>query len=141
MTKIFQIWSQSVLIEIEVVRNDISNNLYLHEKLLILQSSPSGSLQSWLIQLFSITQYTVLVEIKVIRNYVINNFKLCDQLFRTHSWSSAISQKKIIFWSTLKALSEETVHFQELVMGYKVVVNSIIDIIHFDQNTVRCHWN
>ena len=69
------------------------NNLYIHEKIPILLSSPSGSLQSlpnsqiwWflnLIQLFPITRYTALVEIKVVKNYVINNFKPRDQLSRT----------------------------------------------------------
>ena len=49
---------------------------------------------------------------------------------------SAISQKKIVFWSTLQAPSKKTVHLQELVVVFKVVVNNIVDIIHFDQNTV-----
>ena len=57
-----------------------------------------------------------------------------DQLSRIHSfnWSgqiSAISQKKIVFWSTLEAPSEKTEHLQELVMVFKVVVNNIVDII------------
>ena len=34
------------LVEMEVVRNDILNNLYPDEKLPILNCSPSGSLQS-----------------------------------------------------------------------------------------------
>ena len=32
---------------------------------------------------------------------------------------------------------KKTVHIQELVMIFKVVVNNIVDIIYFDQNTVR----
>ena len=35
------------MIKTKVVRNGISNNLYPHEKLTILQSSPSESLQIW----------------------------------------------------------------------------------------------
>ena len=46
LAQFFQIWPDSVLIEIKVVRNNILNNLHLNEKLPILQSSPSGSLQS-----------------------------------------------------------------------------------------------
>ena len=37
----------------------------------------------------------------------------------------------------LQALSEKTVHIQELIMIFKDVVNNIVDIIHSDQNTVR----
>ena len=52
------------------------------------------------------------------------------------SWQNlAISQKKSVFWSTLEAPSEKTVHFQELVMIFKVFVNNIVDIIYFDQNS------
>ena len=40
--------------------------------------------------------------------------------------------ENIIFLSTLEASSEKTVHIQELVMIFKVVLNNIIDIIHFD---------
>ena len=45
--------------------------------------------------------------------------------------------EKIIFWSTLEAPREKTVHLRELVTLFKVVVDNIVDIIHFDQNTVR----
>ena len=38
---------------------------------------------------------------------------------------------------TLESPREKTVHLQELVMILKFVVNNIVDIIHFDQNTVR----
>ena len=108
-----------------------------------------------MIQLFSMTPYTVLVGIKVIRNYVINRFKL-HQLSRIHSFHPKESLKlakfsdfaekisnfaeKIVFWSTLQAPSKKTVHLQELVMVFKVAVNNIVDIIHFDKNTIRCHW-
>ena len=34
----------------------------------------------------------------------------------------------------------KTVHVQELIMVFTIVVNNIVDIIHFDQNTVRCDW-
>ena len=47
LTQIFEIWSYSVLIGIKVVGNYILNNLYLHDKLPILYSSPCGSLLSW----------------------------------------------------------------------------------------------
>ena len=55
------------------------------------------------------------------------------------SWQNlAISQKKSVFWSTLEAPSEKTVHLQELVMVFKVVVNNIVDIIiPFDPNIFR----
>ena len=46
-------------------------------------------------------------------------------------------RRKIVFLSTLQAPSKKTVHIQEFVLEYKVVLNNIIDIIHFDQNTVR----
>ena len=49
-------------------------------------------------------------------------------------------RKKLVFWSILEAPSNKTVHLQELVIILKIVVNNIIDIIHSDQNTVRCHW-
>ena len=124
-SKIWQIWyryfrfDNSVLIEMKVIRNDISNNLYLDDKLPILYSSTSGSLQSWpnsqiwwflnLIQLFLIARYRVLVEIKVVRNYVINHFELCDQLSRKRSFHSKSLKlakfthfiEKIVFWSIL----------------------------------------
>ena len=45
--------------------------------------------------------------------------------------------EKMFFWSTLEDPREKTVHLRELVMLFKVVVNNIVDIIHFDQNTVR----
>ena len=45
--------------------------------------------------------------------------------------------RKIVFWSSLEAPSKKTVHLQKLVMVFKVVVNNIVDIIFFDQNTVR----
>ena len=45
--------------------------------------------------------------------------------------------EKIVFWSTLEAPTEKTVHFRELVMLLKVVPNNIVDIIHLDQNTVQ----
>ena len=35
-------------------------------------------------------------------------------------------RRKIVFWSTLDAPSKKTVHLQELVMIYKVVVNNIV---------------
>ena len=47
LTRIFQIWSKSVLIEIKIVRNDILNNLYWYDKFSIFHSSASRSLQSW----------------------------------------------------------------------------------------------
>ena len=46
-------------------------------------------------------------------------------------------RKKIVFWSILEAPREKTVHLRELLMVFKVVINKIVDIIHFDQNTVR----
>ena len=45
--------------------------------------------------------------------------------------------EKIVFWSTLEAPREKMVHLRELVISFKVVVNNIVDIINFDQNTVR----
>ena len=122
-------FDHSALIEMEVVRNYIFKNSYLNNKLLFCTVLPPGASKVDqthtfddflnLIQLFSITPYSVLVEINVVRNYVINNFKLHDKLSRMHSfhskslWSwqnSAISQEKIVFWSTLEAPSEKTVH-------------------------------
>ena len=50
------------------------------------------------------------------------------------------SSGKIVFWSTLAAPSEKTVRLQKLVIIFKVVINNIVDIIDFEQNTVRCHW-
>ena len=38
-----------------------------------------------------------------------------------------------MFWSTLKAPGEKTVHLEEFVMIFKVVVNNIVDIIHFNE--------
>ena len=46
LIQLFLMTPYSVLIDIKVVRNDILNNLYLHDKLLILYCSPYGSLQS-----------------------------------------------------------------------------------------------
>ena len=46
------------------------------------------------------------------------------------------SSGKIVFWSTLAAPSEKTIHIQELVVIFKVVLNNIIDIIYFDKNNV-----
>ena len=43
-----------------------------------------------------------------------------------------------VSWSTLEALTEKTVHLQELVMVFKVAVNNIVDIIHFDHCPVKC---
>ena len=95
-----------------------------------------------LTQFFQIwLHHSVLIGINDVRNYVLNNFEIRDQLSRTHSfhskslWSwqnSAISQKKISFWSTLQAPSKKTVHLQELVIIFKVVLINIIDIIQFD---------
>ena len=45
--------------------------------------------------------------------------------------------EKVVFWLTLEAPREKTVHLWELVMMFKVLVNNIVDIIYFDQNTVR----
>ena len=71
------------------------------------------------------TLYIVLIEMKVVRNYVINNFKLeVDKI--------PLFCRKNHFWSTLEAPSEKTVHLQELLRGFKVVVNNIVDIIYFD---------
>ena len=49
--------------------------------------------------------------------------------------------EKIVFWSTLEAPKEKTVHFRELVIVFKVVLNDIVDIIHFDQNTIQSNLN
>ena len=45
--------------------------------------------------------------------------------------------RKIVFWSISEAPKEKTVHLREWFMLVKDVVNNIVDIIHFDQNTVR----
>ena len=91
------------------------------------------------------TPYSVLIEIKLVRNYVINNFKLYDQLFKYTVFTPRVLKlakfshfaEKIGFWSNLEAPSEKTVHFEELVMIFKVVEYNIVDIIRFDKNTVR----
>ena len=46
LIQLFLMTPYNVLIEIEVVRNYILNNLYLVDKLPIFYCSPSGSLQS-----------------------------------------------------------------------------------------------
>ena len=38
--------------------------------------------------------------------------------------------RQIVFWSTLDAPREKTVHLRELVTAFKVVLNIIDDIIH-----------
>ena len=48
--------------------------------------------------------------------------------------------EKIVFWLTLEAPREKTLYLRELLMIFKVAVNNIVDIIHFDQNSIRCHW-
>ena len=42
--------------------------------------------------------------------------------------------------TALEAPRGKTVHLQELLTVFKVVVDNIVDIINFDQNTVWCHW-
>ena len=88
----------------------------------------------------------VLIEIKVIRNNNMNNFEWDNKLSRIYSFHamSLWSFKKFShflrqnrFWSTLEDPREKTVHLRELVMSFKVVLNNIVDIIHFDQNTIR----
>ena len=103
----------------KVVRNNILNNLYHHDKLPILYCSLSGSLQIWP----NSQIWWFLKSDTVISNDTVQCF--------------GMSQKKIVFWSALDAPSEKTVHLQELVMIVNVIVNNIVDIIHFDQNTVR----
>ena len=50
--------------------------------------------------------------------------------------------EKNVFWSTSEGPRPthdqllKTVYLQELVMIFKVAVNNIVNIIHFDQNTV-----
>ena len=91
------------------------------------------------------TPYSVLIEIKLVRNYVISNFKLYDQLFKYTVFTPRVLKlaklshfaEKIGFWSTLDVPIEKTVHLQEWVMIVKNVVNTIVDIIHFYQNTLR----
>ena len=86
-----------------------------------------------------------------VNNVIYNNFECHDQLPKAHRflsrslWSPAILQKiqpfctkKKHFWLTLEDSREKTVHFQEFTM-LKVVVNNIVDIIHFDQNILK--WN
>ena len=45
--------------------------------------------------------------------------------------------RKIVSWLTLKASRVKTVYIQELVRVFKVVVNNIVDIIHFNQKSVQ----
>ena len=81
---IWQIWHRhfrfdhSVLIDLKVVINDILNNLYLHDKLLILHCSPSGSLHS-------------LPKSQIWRYFESDNF----QWHRTVFWSKWIMSKMI----------------------------------------------
>ena len=92
--KIFQIWSYSVLIEIKVVGNYILNNLYLHDKLPILHSSFSGSLQSWpnsliwifldLTQIFHIWPDSVLNGMNDVNHVIYNNLNYDKQLLNMH---------------------------------------------------------
>ena len=76
-------------------------------------------------QFFHIWPDSVMIEMKYVRNYVINIFKLNDQLSRIHSFHYKS------FW-----IEQNSAISQEFVMMFKVVVNNIVDIIHFDQNTV-----
>ena len=102
-----------------------------------------------LIQFFQIWPDSVLIGMNDVKNNVMNNFELDDQLSRIHSfhfkslWSrqnSVIFRKiaeKIVFWSNLEAPREKTVYLPKFIMKFKIVVNNIVDIIHFDQNTFR----
>ena len=84
---------------------------------------------------------------KVVRNDVMNIFELNDQFFKIYTVFTPrasevgkiqpFCRKKIGFWSNLEAPREKTLHFRELVMVFKVLVNNIVNIINLDQNTVR----
>ena len=170
VTKIFQIrkiqrfdisdkyfrFDYGVFVEMKVVKNGILNNLYLHDKLLILHCSPSGSLQIWpnsQILLF-FRPYTTLFRLdrKVFwskwmiskktlwttLNLVMNSLGFIVFSPRAAEIGNIQSFcKKIVFLSTLETPREKTVYFRELVNILKVVYIVISDIIHFDQKTVR----
>ena len=79
----------------KVDRNDILNNLYLHDKLPIFHCSPSGEQCKKfdethkfdilnLIQLFPTTPYSVLVGMNDVNNDIYNNFEYYDQLLKMH---------------------------------------------------------
>ena len=83
----------------KVVRNDIVNNLYLHDKLPILHFSPSGSLQSWPYSqiwwffkfdtvISNDTVRSVLFEMNDVNNVIYNNFEYDDQLPKMHRFLS-----------------------------------------------------
>ena len=80
-------------------KNYILNNLYLHNKLPIVNSSPSGRLQSlpnsqiWYdffrsSQFFQIRPDSVLIEMNDINNVIYNNFEYHDQLPKMHCFLS-----------------------------------------------------
>ena len=140
------------MIEIKVVRNVILNNIDLHDQPSRMHLSPPRSCQK-----FSNSKNS---KITVIFNETVHCFgrnKSCPKLrykqlltscstLQDRQFSLQQSLKlvkfshfaeKIVFWSNLEAPSEKTMHIQELVMIFKVVLNNIIDITHFDQNTVR----
>ena len=47
--------------------------------------------------------------------------------------------EKIVFWETLEAPREKTVHLQELIIKNKVVYNVVFENFYSDENTVRYH--
>ena len=115
LTQFFQIIQESVLIEINYVKNGNLNNLYPEDKLPIFNCSPSGSLQSWpdskiwwflnLAQSFQIWSDSVLIEMNHVKTDNINNFEHRDQLPKEHRFHS----KSLWSWQNSAIFS----HFDE----------------------------
>ena len=86
-----------------------------------------------------------MIEIKVVRNDVMNNFEIVKNSLIYTIFTPRASEvgkmqpfcRRNSFLSNLEAPREKTVYLREWVMLFKVVVNNIVDIIHFDQNTVQ----
>ena len=86
-----------------------------------------------------------LIKIKFVRYNVMNNFEFVINSLGCTVFTLRASEigkiqpfcRKNCFLVNFSVSHRKNVHLWELVMSFKVVINNIVDIIHFDQNTIR----